>query len=65
MLYACKHSTVAGNNTHSGPESGRWGTVFPGLTGAVPHHLTVDSTADTIVQLHVELGKNISCKADK
>lgn len=51
--------------THSRPESGRWRAVFPGLTGAVPHHLTVDGAADTVVQLHIELGQNISCRADK
>lgn len=50
--------------THSGPESGWWGAVFPGLTGAVPHHLAVDGTADTVVQLHIELGQNVSCGAN-
>lgn len=53
------------DGTYSGPESGWRGAVFPGLTGAVPHHLTVDGTADTVVQFHVELGQNIRCRADK
>lgn len=52
------------NMTYSRPESGWWGAVFPGLTGAVPHHLTVDGTADTVVQLHIELGQNICCSAN-
>lgn len=51
--------------THSGPESGWWGTVLPGLTGAVPHHLTVDGAADTVVQLHVELGQNVGCRVKR
>lgn len=50
------------DGTHSGPESGWWGTIFPGLTRAVPHHLTVDGTADTVVQFHVELGQNVCCR---
>lgn len=50
--------------THRGPEPGWGGAVFPGLTGAVPHHLTVDGTADTVVQLHVQLGQDISCRVD-
>ena len=53
------------DGTYSGPEPGWWGAVFPGLTGAVPHHLTVDGTADTVVQFHVELGKNIRCRVDR
>lgn len=48
-------------DTYSRPEPWRRGTVFPGLTRAVPHHLTVDGTADTVVQLHVELGQHIRC----
>lgn len=53
------------NSTYSRPEPGWWGAVFPGLTGAVPHHLAVDGTADTVVQLHIELGQNICCRVDK
>lgn len=51
-------------DTHSGPESGWWGAVFPGLTRAVSHHLTVDGAADTVVKLHIELGQNISCSVN-
>lgn len=50
--------------THRGPESGWGGTVFPGLTGAVPHHLAVNGAADTVVQLHIKLGQNIGCRVD-
>lgn len=51
--------------TYSWPEPGWWGAVLPGLTGAVPHHLTVDGTAHAVVKLHVELGQNISYKDDR
>ena len=60
-----KHSNGAVEGTHSRPESGWWGAVFPGLTGAVPHHLTVDGTADTVVKLHIQFGQNISCRKEK
>lgn len=48
-------------DTYGRPEPGWWGAVLPGLTGTVPYHLTVDGTADTVVQLHVELGQYICC----
>lgn len=48
-------------DTYSRPEPRWWRAVFPGLTRAVPHHLTVDGTADTVVQLHIELGQHIRC----
>lgn len=54
--------TATGTITHSRPESGWRGAVFPGLTRAVPHHFTVDRTADTVVQLHIEFGQNIRCR---
>lgn len=51
-------------DTYSRPEPRWWGTVLPGLTGTVPHHLTVDGTADTVVQLHIELGQYICCNTE-
>lgn len=51
-------------DTYGRPEPRRWGAVLPGLTGTVPHHLTVDGTADAVVQLHVELGQNVRCDAE-
>lgn len=51
-------------DTYSRPEPGRWGAVLPGLAGTVPHHLTVDGAADTVVQLHVELGQNVRCDTE-
>lgn len=52
-------------DTHGRPEARRWGSVFPGLTGAVPHHLAVDGAADTVVQLDVEFGQNVGCKVEQ
>lgn len=46
-------------DTYSRPEPRWWGAVLSSLTGTVPHHLTVNGTADTVVQLHVELGQHI------
>lgn len=52
-------------DTHSRPEARWWGSVFPGLTRAVPHHLAVDGAADTVVQLDVEFGQNVGCKVEQ
>lgn len=49
------------SQTYSGPEARRWGAVLPSFSGAVPHHLAVNGTAYTIVQLHIQLRQNIGC----
>lgn len=45
--------------TYTGPEAGRWCSVLAGLPGSVSHHLAVDGTANTVMQLHVQLGQYV------
>ena len=42
-------------STYSGPEAGWRSSVLPGFSGAVPHYLAVDGTANAVVQLHIQL----------
>lgn len=70
-LWRCRHKPTSNEeascvrNTYSRPEPRGWGSVFPGLTRAVPHDFAVDGAADTIVQLHVQLGQNVGCEVQK
>lgn len=52
-------------DTHGGPEARRWGSVLPGLTRAVPHHLAVDGAADTVVQLDVQFGQDVGWRRSR
>lgn len=44
------------------PKAWRWCPVLTGLPRAVPHHLTVDGTAHTIMQFYIELGQHVGVK---
>merc|ERR1719234_962824 len=42
-------------------EPWRWRTILSRLPASVPHHLGVDGTGDTVVELGVQLGKLVAC----